>query len=187
MLWGEFLAIPEDRLKVAEDAGEIVVGNLRFQPIDTPGHAYHHFAYLFEDICFSGDIGGVRIPGFPYMRAPMPPPGLHLEKWRDSLKRLRQEKFNRIAPTHFGIFDDTEWHLNELEKNLDSVSRWLDEVMPTDPPIEELREMFSNWMDEQAVASGLSETVTKVYEVANPVGMSADGLLRYWKKFRTSN
>jgi hypothetical protein len=24
----------------------------------------------------------------------------------------------------------------------------------------------------------------KAYEVANPVGMSADGLQRYWKKFR---
>jgi len=185
-LWGEFLSVPEDRLTVAEDVQEIVIGNLHFLPIDTPGHAYHHYAYLFEDICFSGDIGGVRIPGFPYMRIPMPPPELHLEKWRESIKRLRREKFDRIAPTHFGIFDDPDWQLSELEKNLDFVSRWLDEVMPADPPIEELRGMFSDWMDEQARASGLSETVTKVYEVANPVGMSADGLQRYWKKYRLS-
>jgi hypothetical protein len=39
-------------------------------------------------------------------------------------------------------------------------------------------------MEEQAIASGLSEQVVKVYEVANPVGMSADGLQRYWKKHR---
>lgn len=183
-LWGEFLSVPEDRLTVAEDAQEIVIGNLRFLPIDTPGHAYHHHAYLFEDICFSGDIGGVRIPGFPYMRVPMPPPELHLEKWRESVKRLRREKFDRIAPTHFGIFDDPDWQLDELDKNLVAVSRWLEEVMPADPPIEELREKFSVWMDEQARASGLSERVTKVYEVANPVGMSADGLQRYWRKHR---
>lgn len=183
-LWGEFLSVPEDRLRVAEDAQEIVIGNLRFVPIDTPGHAYHHHAYLFEDICFSGDIGGVRIPGFPYMRVPMPPPELHLEKWRESVKRLRQEKFDRIAPTHFGIFDDPDWQLDELEKSLDAVTRWLEEVMPADPPIEELREKFTDWMEEQALASGLSEQVLKAYEVANPVGMSADGLLRYWKKHR---
>ena len=187
MLWGEFLSVPEDRLRIAQDAQEIVIGNLRFTPIDTPGHAYHHYAYLFEDICFTGDIGGVRIPGFPYMRIPMPPPELHLEKWRESVNRLRQEKFDRIAPTHFGIFDDPDWQLNVLEKELDAVSRWLDEVMPADPPIEELRQMFSDWMDEQALASGLSETVTKVYEVANPVGMSADGLQRYWRKIRQAN
>ena len=185
-LWGEFLSVPEDRLRVAEDAQEIVIGNLRFLPIDTPGHAYHHFAYLFENICFSGDIGGVRIPGYPYMRIPMPPPELHLEKWHKSVQRLRTFNFNRIAPTHFGIFDDPSWQLDELEKNLDAVSHWLDEVMPADPEIEELRQMFSDWMDEQASASGLSETVTKVYEVANPVGMSADGLQRYWKKFRAT-
>jgi hypothetical protein len=58
--------------------------------------------------------------------------------------------------------------------------------MPADPPIEELRQMFSDWMDEQALASGLSEMVTKVYEVANPVGMSADGLQRYWRKYRSA-
>jgi len=184
MLWGEFLSVPENRLAVVEDAQEIIIGNLRFLPIDTPGHAYHHYAYLFEDICFTGDIGGVRIPGYPYMRIPMPPPELHLEKWRESVNRLRQEKFSRIAPTHFSIFDDPEWQLNELEKDLDAVSRWLDEVMPADPSIEEVREMFSDWMDEQARISGLSETVTKVYEVANPVGMSADGLQRYWRKYR---
>jgi glyoxylase-like metal-dependent hydrolase (beta-lactamase superfamily II) len=183
-LWGEFLSVPEDRLKVAEDAREIGIGNLRFLPIDTPGHAYHHYAYLFEDICFSGDIGGVRIPGFPYLRIPMPPPELHLEKWRESIDRLRGEKFNRIAPTHFSIFDDPDWQLNELEKSLDAASRWLDEVMPSDPPVEELREMFTDWMEEQAREMGLSEDAISSYTLANPLGMSADGLLRYWKKFR---
>jgi glyoxylase-like metal-dependent hydrolase (beta-lactamase superfamily II) len=187
MLWGEFLSVPEDRLHVAEDVQEIVIGNLRFLPLNTPGHAEHHYVYLFEDICFSGDVGGVRIPGFPYMRIPMPPPELHLEKWRESVKRLKQQKFNHIAPTHFGIFDDPAWQLNELEKDLDAVSRWLDEVMPAEPPIEELRQKFSTWMDEQALASGLSTDVIKAYELANPVGMSADGLQRYWKKFRMAN
>jgi len=183
-LWGEFLSVPEAKLKVAEDAQEIVIGNLHFLPIDTPGHAYHHYAYLFEDLCFSGDIGGVRISSFPYLRLPMPPPELHLEKWHESVKRLKQTKFKRIAPTHFGIFEDADWQLNELEKSLDAVSNWLDEVMPTDPPVEGLRQIFTDWMDEQALKSGLSDEVMKVYQVTNPVGMSADGLLRYWKKYR---
>jgi glyoxylase-like metal-dependent hydrolase (beta-lactamase superfamily II) len=183
-LWGEFLSVPENRLKIPEDAQEIAIGNLCFLPVNTPGHAEHHYAYLFEDICFTGDIGGVRIPGFPYLRVPMPPPELHLEKWRASVKRLRAEKFSRIAPTHFGTFDDPDWQLNELEKSLDDTERWLEDVMPADPPVEELRQMFTDWMEEQALTSGLSERVVKVYELANPVGMSADGLQRYWKKFR---
>ena len=183
-LWGEFLSVPEDRLRIAEDAQEIVVGNLRFLPVNTPGHAEHHYVYLFEDICFSGDIGGVRIPGFPYLRLPMPPPELNLEKWRESIKLLQQKKFKSMAPTHFGVFNDADWQLDALQKGLDAVSRWLDEAMPADPSIDKLRQTFADWMEEQALASGLSEEALKVYQIANPVGMSADGLQRYWKKYR---
>ncbi len=57
--------------------------------------------------------------------------------------------------------------------------------MPADPPVEELRQMFVDWMEKQGRAMGLSENVYQAYSLANPLSMSADGLLRYWKKFRT--
>jgi glyoxylase-like metal-dependent hydrolase (beta-lactamase superfamily II) len=185
-LWGEFLPVPEDKLIVANDMEEIEIGNLRFIPIDTPGHAEHHYAYLFEDICFSGDVGGVRIPGYQYLRIPMVPPELNLERWHASMQRLRQEKFSYIAPTHFGIYDDPEWHLREVDKGLDDAERWLEQTMSEDPtiPIEAMRESFTEWMVEQATEMGLSEDVVNAFTVANPPGMSADGLLRYWKKVK---
>jgi glyoxylase-like metal-dependent hydrolase (beta-lactamase superfamily II) len=178
-LWGEFLPVPED-------LEEIEVGALRFLPINTPGHAGHHHVYLFEDICFSGDVGGVRIPGYQYLRVPMVPPELHLQRWHDSMKRLRQEKFTCIAPTHFGIYDDPEWQLREVDKGLDDAQRWLEEMMSEDPsaPIEALRESFTDWMVSQASEMDLSEDVINAYTLANPPGMSADGLLRYWKKVK---
>jgi glyoxylase-like metal-dependent hydrolase (beta-lactamase superfamily II) len=183
-LWGEFLPVPQNQLKVLNDAEEVVIGNLRFNPINTPGHAEHHYSYLFEDVLFSGDVGGVRIPGYPYLRVPMPPPELHIERWHESITRLRREKFARIAPTHFGIFDDPQWQLDEVEKGLDSAERWLEETMPSDPPIEELRQSFTAWMAVEGEKIGLDEEVAKAYELANPPGMSADGLQRYWKKVR---
>ncbi|MBK7316099.1 MBL fold metallo-hydrolase [Candidatus Villigracilis affinis] len=185
-LWGEFLPVEQNQLTVPNDAEEIAIGNLRFTAINTPGHAEHHYSYLFEDMCFSGDVGGVRIPGFPYLRAPMPPPELHFGRWRESISRLRSLKFSRIAPTHFGIFDDVDWHLNELQKNLDEAEKWLEEIMPADPPVDELREKFAAWMNGQAAAKNLSEDVLRAYELANPLGMGADGLMRYWKKVRSS-
>lgn len=183
-LWGEFLPVRESQLKVPNDAEEVAIGNLKFLPINTPGHAEHHYSWLFEDILFSGDVGGVRIPGFPYLRVPMPPPELHIERWHESLARLRREKFARIAPTHFGVFDDPQWQLGEVEKGLDAASRWLEEVMPSDPPIEELRKSFTDWMAAEEVKMGLDEEVVKAYELANPPGMSADGLHRYWRKVK---
>lgn len=185
-LWGEILPVAERQLKVPNDAEEIAIGNLRFIPINTPGHAEHHYAYLFEDVCFSGDVGGVRIPGFQYLRAPMPPPELHFERWHESLARLRSLKFSRMAPTHFGIFDDAAWQLDEMEKTLLEVEKWLAGVMAANPSIEELREEFTVWMQEQGAAKNLSEEVIRAYSLANPVAMSADGLMRYWKKFRSA-
>jgi len=183
-LWGEFLPVAENQLTVPQDAQEIVIGNLRFVTVNTPGHAEHHYSYLFEDVCFSGDVGGVRIPGYPYLRAPMPPPELHFGKWRESIARLRALKFSRIAPTHFGIFDDADWQLNELQKSLDASEKWLEEITPSEPTVDEMRAKFELWMLEQSRAENLSDDVVQAYALANPLGMSVDGMIRYWKKVK---
>ena len=67
-LWGEFLPVPEERLHVVEDEETVVIEGLRFLGLDTPGHAYHHHVYLHEGVCFSGDIGGVRLAGQRHLR-----------------------------------------------------------------------------------------------------------------------
>ena len=183
-LWGEFLPVAQNQLKIPKDAEEIVIGSLRFLPINTPGHAEHHYSYIFEDICFSGDVGGVRIPGFQYLRAPMPPPELHFGRWRDSLALLKGMKFSRIAPTHFGIYEDVEWHLRSLDETLAGMERWLEKVMERGPSIEELRNEFTDYMESESREKNLSMDVIRAYSLSNPVGMSADGLMRYWKKVR---
>ncbi len=184
-LWGEFLPVPAEKMTIVEDEQEIELGDLRFVALHTPGHAEHHCAYLFEGVCFSGDIGGVRMPGIPYVRLPMPPPELHFGKWRDSLKRLRKEHFRYMAPTHFGLFDDPAWHLEALRENLEATERWLEGIMAGDPSLEVLRQKFVDWMNEQSRQQGLSAEVMQTYELANPLAMSADGMMRYWKKHRT--
>ncbi len=183
-LWGEFLPVPENKLHVAKDGEVIKIGGAEFFPHNTPGHAEHHYAYQFEDMIFCGDVGGVRIPGYQYLRVPMPPPELHIERWKESLGRLRSLKPSRLAPTHFGIFEDVDWQLSQVEKGLDSAERWLEEMMKNEPSVEELREGFTRWILEDGNSAGLSEEVVNAYELANPLGMSADGLLRYWRKVR---
>ena len=185
-LWGEFLPVAQEQLKTPKDAEEIIIGSLRFLPVNTPGHAEHHYSYVFEDICFSGDVGGVRIPGYMYLRAPMPPPELHFGRWRESLARLKTLNFSRIAPTHFGIYDDVRWHLDKLDSTLAGMEQWLETVMVRDPSIEELREEFTLWMEEESRTENLSDDTVRAYSLSNPVAMSADGLMRYWKKARSA-
>ncbi len=186
-LWGEFLPVLEGKLRVVEDREEVVVGGLRFLPLNTPGHAGHHYAWLFEDLCFSGDIGGIRVPGSRYLRLPMPPPELHLERWRESIARLRSEPFDRIAPTHFGIYEDAVWHLGELEKELITTDRWLQNTMSSIPVEQEFRRSFAEWMQAEGQDRLIPRDVLDLYDVTNPPYMSADGLWRYWMKVRQAH
>ncbi len=183
-LWGEFLPVPEDRLSVVEDGQILEIEDLVFQALDTPGHAEHHHAYLFGDLCFSGDIAGVRLPGTCYVRLPMPPPELNLEKWRASLKRIQESRARRIAPTHFGLFYDVDWHLAAVSKALDEVEAWIEAVMPSDPAPEVLSRQFQEWIRQTSFREGLDETLMPTYESVNPSWMSSQGILRYWRKVR---
>lgn len=183
-LWGEFLSVPEEQVNILHDGDMITIGEHTFQALDTPGHAYHHMAYLWKDLCFSGDIGGVRIPtpGPKHLRVPMPPPGLRLDLWRESIAKLRSHDFSRIAPTHFGIYEDVDWHLDALLEGIQEAEAWMMEMMPKDLPLETLREEFTSWAESRSLSEGLKESWLEAFEEANPSGMSADGLLRYWKK-----
>jgi glyoxylase-like metal-dependent hydrolase (beta-lactamase superfamily II) len=185
-LWGEFLPVPEEQLSVVSDGEIVEVENIRIRALNTPGHANHHYVYFYNDVCFSGDIGGVRLPGPPHLSLPMPPPEFNLEKWRDSLKSLQQQDFSRIAPTHFGIFTDRDWHLSTLAKTLEVVDNWISEVLPRNLPLETLNRYFVEWFQANARADGVDESTINAYETVNPSWMSSQGIQRYWNKYRTN-
>ncbi len=184
-LWGKTLPVPEERLHVVKDGECVEIGGLSIRAVDTPGHANHHYVYLLKDICFSGDIGGVRLAGLPHIRLPMPPPEFHLESWCQSLKKLRAETFNFIAPTHFGIYSDPEWHLDTLEEALDEVQTWMEAVMPKGLPLEKLNEEFLRWTRQRSLTAGINPEILETYEAANPSWMSTLGIQRYWEKYRS--
>ena len=183
-LWGEFLPVPEGKLTILQDEETVDVDGLCIQALDTPGHAEHHLVYLLDDICFCGDIGGVRLAGTYHLRLPMPPPEFHPEKWRKSLRRLRDEKFSRIAPTHFGIFSDANWHLASLSELLEQTITWIEKTMASDPPVEEINQRLSEWSSQRALADGVPSQEIEAYEYANPSWMSGYGIQRYWRKLR---
>jgi glyoxylase-like metal-dependent hydrolase (beta-lactamase superfamily II) len=186
-LWGEFLPVPSDRLSVPQNGGLVEVGGLTVRAIDTPGHADHHYVYILEDLCFSGDIGGVRLMASQHLRLPMPPPDFHPGKWRLSLRRLNERPIQRIAPTHFGIYEDVQWHLKALEQALGEVESWIEATMPSDPPLQDLNTRFIEWSRRRSLDAGVKPDVIEYYEAANPSWMSSTGIQRYWRKFRSDH
>jgi glyoxylase-like metal-dependent hydrolase (beta-lactamase superfamily II) len=169
---------------VVEPGANIVIDDLELRALDTPGHADHHFAYLCEDICFSGDVGGVRLPGTDFLCVPTPPPEFHLGKWRDTLTLLRATPFRRIAPTHFGIFEDGKAHLEMLARGLDELEQFIEHVMPGDPPIEEVSARYQEWANQRYASHGITGETLEAWELANPSWMSPAGIQRYWRKHR---
>jgi glyoxylase-like metal-dependent hydrolase (beta-lactamase superfamily II) len=183
-LWGEFLPVPPEQISVLQDNDVITVDGMSFKAIDTPGHADHHHVYLLGDTLFSGDIGGVRLTGTHHIRLPMPPPEFNTSKWEISLQRLSHLEFSRIAPTHFGIFEDAKWHLSALEKGLNDINAWIEAIMPGDPPVDEINRQLNHWYQQRADQDGVPREQLQGYESANPSWMSGYGIQRYWRKVR---
>jgi glyoxylase-like metal-dependent hydrolase (beta-lactamase superfamily II) len=183
-LWGEMLPVPAEKLIPLADGDVTRVGELEIRAVDTPGHATHHMAYQLEDTLFSGDVGGIRMAGKPYLILPMPPPEFHLEYWRASLEKIKHLGIQQIAPTHFGLYQDASTHLAMLGQALADIEQWMEEKMPLEPDVDTLREWIVAWARSRAHDHQLTSEELERYEYANPSWTSAYGIERYWRKNR---
>nr|WP_290668412.1 MBL fold metallo-hydrolase [Ardenticatena sp.] len=185
-LWGAFLPVPAEQVHELADNMTLHIEDLTIEVLETVGHANHHVTYRLGETIFTGDVGGMRF-GNRFVSLPMPPPEFHIERWRASLDRLQRLEATRIAPTHFGVYDDVAFHLAAARDALDAAEAWLVETMRDTPDRETLRERFTAWIRAQAEAQGLDEAWWRMYEVVSPPWMSADGMYRYWHKYRVRN
>jgi glyoxylase-like metal-dependent hydrolase (beta-lactamase superfamily II) len=185
-LWGEVVPTAPDKISLLQDSQPINLQGINILPLETPGHASHHMVFFFEGICFSGDIGGVRMAQAKAVRAPLVPPDLNFELWRESLERITSQPFTAIAPTHFGIYPDPDWHFQNLRADLDRAENWMEENFSTATPPEELKERLNTWSINLDIVDNLDEKSKHAYELANPSFMAFDGIYRYWKKYRQS-
>lgn len=190
-LWGDFCPVPAARLTVVEDNDVIEIEGLRLRALETPGHANHHHVYIYDDVCFLGDVGGVRMAQTRLIGVPMVPPEFILEKWRESLTRLQNEyqqgSYARLAPTHFGEFQDTAWHLAHLQDALDEIDAWMQAHMPAQPDEAQLSSEFIFWTDQHFQQAGLNPLQAQAYRLANPSLLSVPGIIRYWTKYRSGD
>ena len=165
-LWGEFLPVGKDRVRVLSGGERIGA----FRVAYTPGHASHHVSYLHEPsgCAFTGDVTGVRIGEGPIL-LPTPPPDIDLEAWRSSLLAIEQWRPRSLAATHFGAYEDVEDHLETLREQLARA------------------EELARGGEEAAFAARIRERVAgctapgtaAAYEQAMPPEQSFHGLQRY--------
>ena len=180
-LWGQMGHVPEGQIEVVQDGQVIQIGEVRIQALETPGHAYHHHAYLIGDVLMGGDVTGVKTGRGPVL-PPCPPPEIHIELWRESLARLRQLNLRQIYLTHFGLVEDVGPHLDALEVRLLEWADWIKQKLKSGLTREQMVLEFEAHVAATLRAAGLSQEEVQEYELADPSWMSVDGLVRYWNK-----
>ncbi|RMG97006.1 MAG: MBL fold metallo-hydrolase [Chloroflexi bacterium] len=181
-LWGEMLPAPPERVTAVRDGDIIEIGDLRFEAIETPGHARHHHVFRLGNIAFTGDAAGIRLPGFNFLDIPAPPPEFDLETWLTTLDKLNQAQFSVIYPTHYGQVKNVSEHLAQIRARLQAVAEFVRVRMENGMSRDDLVVAYTEWNHELARAAGVSESGIVHFDTVNPLYMSVDGIMRYWRK-----
>ena len=102
--YGGIVPVPGKNLFYEEKIGK---GDIAVEVLDTPGHAAHHYSYLFGKYLFAGEVAGVNVPmkGRIYTR-PATPPKFILEVWQASIERVIARKPEIICYGHYGFRND---------------------------------------------------------------------------------
>ena len=155
-LWGEARPVPEDRIKFLKDGEETETAGGVLVAHDTPGHAYHHLAYLEpgSGALFTGDVAGIRLPGQSYVRPPTPPPEIDIEVWVQSINYIREIDPASLWPTHFGTYQDVGRHLGELEQRLQDWLLFVEGQMDDGADREEISDQLKVKGDAEMLAEG---------------------------------
>jgi glyoxylase-like metal-dependent hydrolase (beta-lactamase superfamily II) len=180
-LWGEARPVPEERIVVLQDGEETEAAGGILVAHDTPGHAYHHLAFLEPDsgALFTGDVAGIRLPGQAYVRPPTPPPEIDVAAWVRSINRIREVEPSSLWPTHFGSYKDVGRHLGELEQRLQDWLLFVEGQMDEGAEREEISEELRAKGDAEMLAEGADTTQSGQYDLAGDYPMLTDGLMRY--------
>jgi glyoxylase-like metal-dependent hydrolase (beta-lactamase superfamily II) len=184
LLWGDIEATPPDRVQCISDGDTLNVAGRQLAIYYTPGHAIHHVSFFDTRTreFFAGDVAGVRLPDVDYVRPPTPPPDIDLETWSQSIARIRQLRPDILYLAHFGPTSDVARHLDRLEAAL---YRWGDFVLEAMRQGKNEAEIITLLIEKtqpdlERVAQD-AHTVQR-YEIAANYAMSAQGLIRYWKR-----
>ena len=187
MRWGDFLPTPEANVHRLDGGETVAVGGRTLEVAYTPGHAIHHVSYLDHatGIAFVGDTAGMRVTGLRYLVPVAPPPDIHLERWHESLDKLRAWNPARLFLTHFGPSGDVRWHLDEVARRLDA---WAEEVrlLLQDGGDDHERARAFHDVHLAAMRATVAGTDRTPYEQMGQPGASWYGLARYWRKYPAS-
>lgn len=184
-LWGAMIPAPPESVHALRAGAIQTVGELSIEAIETPGHAFHHYAYALGNNCFAGDAAGARIRGSDFISVTSAPPQFHLAHTLNSIDLLKSRNFDTFFLTHFGAVTSPKQHLSDyreaVELNVEFIRQRLQEQM--DP--ESLKIAYQAFCMEQAFRVETARETWEILQRINSTDMCADGIRLFLEKLRT--
>lgn len=181
-LWGDMLPAPADKVVALQDNERVPLGQVEVIAWDTPGHARHHHAFVIGDVCFAGDVAGMRLEHSRYLSVTSAPPQFDPVAYVQSIDRLAAAGFTTLYLTHFGAVSDVAWHLKAYRQRVQEVYERVAADFKAGLSAEEIRRHYTAAEHAAAKEAGVDEVLWCKVEDANVTSMCADGVRMYCEK-----
>ena len=182
-LWGEFLPVPQDNLRVLSGGERISAADREFEVAYTPGHASHHVSFFDRSsgVAFVGDTAGIRTGADLFVLPPTPPPDIDIDAWKASVALIDRGGADTLFLTHFGPHGERAIHLASLVEHLDGIAALAKTIVERDVTDEERVGLFTD-ETRRYLQRHMPDSVAASYDQAAPLWQCWLGLARYWKK-----
>lgn len=187
-LFGPTAPVERERVRPLRDADLIAMGGRELTVLDTPGHASHHVALVDSQTgaIFTGDALGIHVPDLPVLRPATPPPEFDLERYVDSIERIRLAARSILLFAHFGPLPDVEatcdLAIRRVREWAAVVERSMGETEDPQELAARLEEAALNDIETGAEATIDLEMLEDRLRLLSSIRMNADGLARYWRR-----
>jgi glyoxylase-like metal-dependent hydrolase (beta-lactamase superfamily II) len=192
-LWGGIDPIDPDRITALEDGDAVDLGGRRLVAVETPGHAYHHHAFVDDatGIMFAGDALGVRLPDVGVVRPATPPPEFHLEKAIQSIELIRSRRPAELWLTHFGPVNvgasalDVDEACDEAIAALRQWESWVRKAREETDDLDDVARLVAEQV-RSALEGGIDPAAIERMEQTTSYWMNTWGYMRYLDKLESA-
>lgn len=181
-MWGDILPVPAERIQTLSGGERLRFGFRTIEVAYTPGHAWHHSAYLDTQtgIAFTGDVAGEQYHGSTVAIPVTPPPDVDVELMIESGHRILEWQPAHLFPTHFGLVQDPPRFLAEHEARLRG---WSDQVRASLAEEGTDEDRIGRYLENRRVElRALLPEASWRFISDNTITYDWLGLARYWRK-----
>ncbi|HUF58228.1 MAG TPA: MBL fold metallo-hydrolase [Actinomycetota bacterium] len=189
-LFGPTQPVDQGRVRSLHDADVIRMGDRGLRVLETPGHASHHVALVDSrtGATFTGDALGIHVPDLPVLRPATPPPEFDLERYVDSIERIRDAARSVLLFAHFGPLPDVaatcDLAIRRVRDWAAVVEKALRETADPEELTARLEAAALADIDTGAEATLDLAMLEDRLRLLSSIKMNAQGLARYWQKRR---